>query len=662
MRRRGASKLFPVLLVCLYHHVSLHGAAASALGRLHAGAPQINSANVIIETSPGYDHSASDPGWRAPRAMTVDRDVPYSDYSALGSNGTDGCSNLWRASYIVSACSKSQSADQLVFHLRHHPINGRTILSHFKSEFDAIKPKTDHEVVSYEVLQGEYTCLNRTWTEGRHTCQCGCDKVVRLHFALEVPIHVDMEKIGAYVRNTILSHLNFIPGVCASQRDTYQGASTDHSMAAARSGAVPSVRFGSPQGVAATFRRVLAVPGSQAPVVASSQCRHGDWRTSFDSRGWSTCPPSALFINGLYRSQWGQGPVSEAIAMLDRVQCCEAPLSYKDMPTAFQSVDWSDTFKSEGWSVCPSGFFLHGMYRASYVSKADLTDIEAGKCAKPANHPLRHGDCYDEDISEAFDSAGWASCSKGGYYVAGLYRGSQGRLRDIDRLRCCSMIEEQGDQPDLVQELPSGSITASSCYSDFSSDGMHPVLGKRCEVRGYQSQCLKFKKLAECVAEALILGDTRPVYQPTPDDGPYIVVDLGLVRHVEQGVIFGRGDRAPYQKVTHYRIFVKRELDAGWESVGGVRETGFQDFAHADKHKGAPFELGREARYVKVQAVRCNKQCALRLQLFGRGDWQDGSAGDDGIGGEIGAEGDVGLYGASPDANPTSLEMWTCPH
>lgn len=76
-----------------------------------------------------------------------------SDYSALGSNGTDGCSNLWRASYIVSACSKSQSADQLVFHLRHHPINGRTILSHFKSEFDAIKPKTDHEVVSYEVLQ-----------------------------------------------------------------------------------------------------------------------------------------------------------------------------------------------------------------------------------------------------------------------------------------------------------------------------------------------------------------------------------------------------------------------------------------------------------------------------------------------------------------------------
>lgn len=123
------------------------------------------------------------------------------------------------------------------------------------------------------------------------------------------------------------------------------GASTDHSMAAARSGAVPSVRFGSPQGAAATFRRVLAVPGSQAPVVASSQCRHGDWRTSFDSRGWSTCPPSALFINGLYRSQWGQGPVSEAIAMLDRVQCCEAPLSYKDMPTAFQSVDWSETFK-----------------------------------------------------------------------------------------------------------------------------------------------------------------------------------------------------------------------------------------------------------------------------------------------------------------------------
>lgn len=123
------------------------------------------------------------------------------------------------------------------------------------------------------------------------------------------------------------------------------GTSTDLSEGAAQGVEVPVVRFGTPRDSARTFRRVLTVPGSQSPVVASSQCRHGDWRTSFDSLGWSTCPPSALFINGLYRSQWGQGPVSEAIAMLDRVQCCEAPLSYKDMPTAYQAVDWSNTFK-----------------------------------------------------------------------------------------------------------------------------------------------------------------------------------------------------------------------------------------------------------------------------------------------------------------------------
>jgi hypothetical protein len=180
----------------------------------------------------------------------------------------------------------------------------------------------------------------------------------------------------------------------------HAGKSTEHSGEIAKGVELPTVRFGRPQNSAVTFRRVLTVPGSQSPVVASSQCRHGDWRTSFDSLGWSTCPPSALFINGLYRSQWGQGPVSEAIAMLDRVQCCEAPLSYKDMPTAYQSVDWSKTFKHEGWSLCPSGYFLHGMYRSSYSGKAGLQDIEAGKCAKPANHPLHHGDCYDEDISQ----------------------------------------------------------------------------------------------------------------------------------------------------------------------------------------------------------------------------------------------------------------------
>jgi hypothetical protein len=107
--------------------------------------------------------------------------------------------------------------------------------------------------------------------------------------------------------------------------------------------------------------------------------------------------------------------------------------------------------------------------------------------------------------------------------VAGLYRNKNDRLRDIDLLRCCSMVEEQGEplpsvsapfykksfrffflrylcnqgqsadrhasrltpahlppghHPDLVQELHSSAITASSCYSDFSSEGMHPVLGK----------------------------------------------------------------------------------------------------------------------------------------------------------------------------------------
>jgi hypothetical protein len=41
---------------------------------------------------------------------------------------------------------------------------------------------------------------------------------------------------------------------------------------------------------------------------------------------------------------------------------------------------------------------------------------------------------------------GWSSCSEDGYYISGLYRNSDNELKDIDRLRCCSMIvDDRGD-------------------------------------------------------------------------------------------------------------------------------------------------------------------------------------------------------------------------
>ena len=68
-----------------------------------------------------------------------------------------------------------------------------------------------------------------------------------------------------------------------------------------------------------------------------------------------------------------------------------------------------------------------------------LQNIEQGNCCRPNNHPDRYGLCYDEDVGASFDEEGWTNCSKPGYYITGIYRGSGNKLGDIDKYRCCQM-------------------------------------------------------------------------------------------------------------------------------------------------------------------------------------------------------------------------------
>ena len=82
------------------------------------------------------------------------------------------------------------------------------------------------------------------------------------------------------------------------------------------------------------------------------------------------------------------------------------------------------------------GYFLNGLY----ISAANkLSKIEEGHCCKPSNHPDSYGLCYDEDVTESFEKKGWTNCSKRGYYITGVYRGSGDWLKDIDKFRCCKM-------------------------------------------------------------------------------------------------------------------------------------------------------------------------------------------------------------------------------
>ena len=86
--------------------------------------------------------------------------------------------------------------------------------------------------------------------------------------------------------------------------------------------------------------------------------------------------------------------------------------------------------RNDKWSVCAVGYFLNGLYKNDVHY---LNNIRWARCCKPRNHPDGYGSCYTEDVGESFEREGWTNCSKLGYYITGVYRGSGNWLKNIDK-------------------------------------------------------------------------------------------------------------------------------------------------------------------------------------------------------------------------------------
>lgn len=56
-------------------------------------------------------------------------------------------------------------------------------------------------------------------------------------------------------------------------------------------------------------------------LVANGSCRNANWWTSFDKIGWSKCPATSPYINGLYRSRASR-PNRDYIYLLQQAKCC----------------------------------------------------------------------------------------------------------------------------------------------------------------------------------------------------------------------------------------------------------------------------------------------------------------------------------------------------
>lgn len=165
-------------------------------------------------------------------------------------------------------------------------------------------------------------------------------------------------------------------------------------------------------------------------------CSNANWWSSFDKKGYSTCGSDYKYINGFYRNN--PGGSSDPIYRLEEAKCCYEPSTYWSDPTDCQVPDWWTSFDRQGWSTCPSGHFLQGLYRNSCDK---LYCIEYGKCCKPASHPYWWGHCYNQNVWSSFDKKGWSKC-KDGYFIAGLYRTSGNNLYNLEEFKCCKMVAQ----------------------------------------------------------------------------------------------------------------------------------------------------------------------------------------------------------------------------
>ena len=162
-----------------------------------------------------------------------------------------------------------------------------------------------------------------------------------------------------------------------------------------------------------------------------------NWSRSFGKKGWSRCP-SGYLMKGIYKSK------------CQRIHCIENALCYKN---AFQhaiapasNVNWWYCLhpRHQGWCTCSSGYYLTGLYRTGSSRNAhqDLVhNIEEAACNRvPYSTSWRQ--CYTENVARELDlnnKLDLSYCKTPGFYLVGFWKtGSCNYVYCIESLKCCA--------------------------------------------------------------------------------------------------------------------------------------------------------------------------------------------------------------------------------
>ncbi|XP_059157773.1 uncharacterized protein LOC131942082 [Physella acuta] len=226
--------------------------------------------------------------------------------------------------------------------------------------------------------------------------------------------------------------------------------------------------------------------------VADADCSISDWGRSLDLQGVSKCNDGKDFLYGFYRNgrtSWDRDPLN----LLELAECCARNAPWTNSTTQTVYSDWWYLLdRNNSWAVCPAGYFLSGVYRSENTTGL-LSNIEEGRCSKPADHPTFYGHCYDQDTTSCFDEMGWCTCNTG-YYITGLFRGNCDQLNCLDTLHCCKTasapetLDEVFDVKSRIMDTTMEEMATLAHYLGFAwcSGCRSPYVGEDFKRNGYR--------------------------------------------------------------------------------------------------------------------------------------------------------------------------------
>merc|ERR1719161_1698767 len=154
-----------------------------------------------------------------------------------------------------------------------------------------------------------------------------------------------------------------------------------------------------------------------------------NWWGSLDHQMWSRLPGGAV-LNGFYTTG-GNRIYNIEEGGYYMVQ------NFKKI--ACKNANWWGSFDRQGWSTCPAGQYMAGIYRTGNMRdwNQGTYQIEEALCCK-VDDATGYGACAEQPILQG---AGWSACQDiNGQPSAmvGLWRSHQGDIRGIDKAKCCT--------------------------------------------------------------------------------------------------------------------------------------------------------------------------------------------------------------------------------